>query len=304
MKTATTILLTVAAASNATNSSLAIQAPQTNSSLAIQTPQTNYIQRCSYFHVMSGHHTWPGGDDVCNRGTQNSCINDPNLSVGTCNYGSNFLGSYTSTQIVTNITHFWTVVYNSYPTRSKTNHCQAGTEMKPQDIPSKMLPLKHGQFNECMPQYPGVGGTLNPDWSEPSNFCSNHNGKNYKIVSVQKENPSLTPISLTPSWKCSFLFMILLSVILHYPFFHYVSCSLSLTWFLVIWFPRPLSHRSFSQSDAEKCVGYAYFTSTGSMNCKKANRHETSIEMICGGDVFGNPPCGCFGGTKYFFSRL
>ena len=177
MKAATTLLLTVAAASNVTNSSLAIQAPQ-----------TNYIQTCSYFHVLSGHHTWPGGDDVCNGGTQNSCINDPSLSVGSCNYGSNFLGSYTSTQIVTNATHFWTVVYNSYPTRSKTNHCQAGTEMKQQDIPSKLLPLiKHGQFNECMPQYPGVGGKLNPDWSEPSNFCSNHNGKNYKIVSVHKE---------------------------------------------------------------------------------------------------------------------
>ena len=67
-----------------------------------------------------------------------------------------------------------------------------------------------------------------------------------------------------------------------------------------MWFPV-LSCIAVSQSDAQKCVGYAQFTSTGSMDCKKANRHETSIEMICGGDVFGNPPCGCFGGTKYFY---
>ena len=70
--------------------------------------------------------------------------------------------------------------------------------MKKQDIPSKMFPLKHGQFNECMPQYPGVDGKLNPDWSEPSNFCSNHNGKQYKIVSAwsvhHKEQKEPIPI--------------------------------------------------------------------------------------------------------------
>ena len=232
--TAATILLALSNASNnATKSTLAAKA---------QAPQTNYIQRCSYFHVMKGQHTWPGADDVCNSGTQNVCILDPDLIVGECQFGSNFLGMYTSTQILTNETHFWEVVYNSYPTRSSTNHCQAGTEMKKQDIPSKMFPLKQGQFDYCMPQYycyPQKSNCpLNPDWSEPSNFCSNHGGKYYKI------------------------------------------------------------------SAAQKCVGYATFTSTGTMDCKKANSHETSIEMICGGDAFGNPPCGCFGGTKYFYSRL
>ena len=176
MKTAT-ILLALASASNASNA--------TNSSLAVQAPQTNYIQRCSYFRVLSGHHTWPGVDDVCGSGYQNSCIYDPNLIVGQCIYGANYLGTYRSTQILTNETHFWEVVYNSYPTRSSTNHCQAGTEMKKKDIPSNMLPLKQGQFNECMPQYP-VDQTLNPDWSEPSNFCSNHGGKYYKTSAAEK----------------------------------------------------------------------------------------------------------------------
>jgi hypothetical protein len=56
---------------------------------------------------------------------------------------------------------------------------------KKKDIPSNMLPLKQGQFNECMPQYP-VDQTLNPDWSEPSNFCSNHGRKYYKISAAEK----------------------------------------------------------------------------------------------------------------------
>ena len=79
------------------------------------------------------------------------------------------------------------------------------------------------------------------------------------------------------------------------PFFLHL---LSLIQFVILCIFSLVSPFLFSRS------GYATFTSTGTMDCKKANSHETSIEMICGGDAFGNPPCGCFGGTKYFYSRL
>lgn len=212
--TASAVLATTAAAANAT----AVAAK--GSSLQA------YITRCSYFAVINKVHTWPGVDKVCNYGTQNSCIADPTLPLG-CQT-SRFLGSGKSSKIMTNATHFWTAVFQD---PSRDEHCQEGTE-----IPAvgKFEQLPHGVFNKCDAKYPG-DGKLNPDWQEPSNWCSEHNGKMYKI------------------------------------------------------------------SDALNCVKYAKSTSTGLMNCPKANVYGTKIPLICGTPYWSNPPpCGCFGGEMFF----
>ena len=214
--TASAVLASTAAATNATAVVVAAHAGS---------PQA-YITRCSYFAVINKVHTWPGVDQVCNGATRNSCIADPSLALG-CQT-SRFLGSGISSKIMTNATHFWTAVFQD---PSRDEHCQEGTE-----IPAvgKYEQLPRGVFNKCAAKYPG-DGKLNPDWQEPSNFCSEHNGKVYKI------------------------------------------------------------------SDAKRCVGYAKSTSTGLMNCPKANVHGTKIPVICGTPYWYNqPPCGCFGGEMFF----
>jgi len=218
MNFATAIILFTATASAASNTSHAI------SSAA---PQTNFIRKCSYNLVTSKSKTWPGVD-VCNGGTQNSCIYDPMLAVGLCQWGN--YGTYISTQILTNATNFWTVAYNSYPKRV---HCQEGTEMK--KLPKNMQNLPKGELNACMPYFPG-DGKLNPDWEEPTNFCSSH------------------------------------------------------------------GHLVRTTKDAHSCVGAAISTSTGNMNCKLATVYKSTLNEICGGTVWSpSPPCGCFGGYKYFY---
>ena len=218
MNFATAIILFTATASAASNTSHAI------SSAA---PQTNFIRKCSYNLVTSKSKTWPGVD-VCSGGTQNSCIDDPMLAVGLCQWGN--YGTYISYQILTNATNFWTVAYNSYPKRV---HCQEGTEMK--KLPKNMQNLPKGELNACMPYFPG-DGKLNPDWEEPTNFCSSH------------------------------------------------------------------GHLVRTTKDAHSCVGAAISTSTGNMNCKLATVYKSTLNEICGGTIWSpSPPCGCFGGYKYFY---
>jgi hypothetical protein len=171
--TASAVLATTAAAANVTEAALTTtEANATEAAANVGSPQA-YITRCSYFHVINKVHTWPGADQVCNDATQNVCIADPTLPIGLCQR-SHFLGSGTSSKIMTNATHFWTAVFHD---PSRDEHCQEGTE-----IPAvgKFEQLPRGVFNECAAKYPG-NGKLNPDWQEPSNFCSEHKGKMYKI---------------------------------------------------------------------------------------------------------------------------
>jgi hypothetical protein len=158
-----------AAASNATNISNALAhdgAPHADASAS----PTIYIKRCDY-DLISKSKTWPGGDAVCDSSTQNSCIEVPNMPVGLCQWGGYTLGSYRSRKIVHNTTHFWSVFYQDAPPRTK--HCQDGTEIPPDQVPSKFSVFPHGTFATCEAVYPG-DGTLNPKWQEPSNFCSTH----------------------------------------------------------------------------------------------------------------------------------
>ena len=140
--------------------------------------QQEYITMCSYA-TLSKSKTWPGVDSVCSSSTQNSCIRDPSLPVGLCQWGSNFLGSKKSRQILHNDTHFWTMIYDDSSSRDK--HCQEGTEIPIEKWPQKFLQFPRGAFSTCMAQYPGPDGTLNPDWQEPSNFCSTHGNKVFNV---------------------------------------------------------------------------------------------------------------------------
>ena len=118
-------------------------------------------------------------------------------------------------------------------------------------------------------------------------------------------NPFFTNPFLTPSWivmcnaESSVFYSCLFSRILHYLCLCLclsVCCSSSYTHFVT----SCSSLLCFALSGS----GCATFTPNSNRDCKRAHSHDTSIEMICGGDKFGNPPCGCFGGTKYFYSRL
>ncbi len=175
------LLALTAAAATATAAATAMSNATTTRNALAPTPpaaaaavgvssSTPHIRKCSYA-VLSKSKTWPGVDAVCDSGTQNSCISVPNMPVGLCQWGSPFLGSSRSRKIVHNDTHFWSVFYQDLPPR--TQHCQDGTEIPPDQLPSKFSAFPHGTFATCEAKYPG-DGTLNRHWQEPSNFCSTH----------------------------------------------------------------------------------------------------------------------------------
>lgn len=134
-----------------------------------------YITQCSYNLLAKGTFTWPGQEDVCNSGTQNSCIQVPNLIIDFCKHGERFLGSQYSYKIRVNDTYFWTEIYKD---ASRDKHCQEGTEVE--TLTSRMKMYPRGPLNTCLPKYPG-DGKLNKDWESPSNFCSTHRDEVWDI---------------------------------------------------------------------------------------------------------------------------
>lgn len=155
--TALLVATTVAAANTTTTNSSRTIHPVNNTNPQLrQEGATRNIYRCVYVYISESDHSWPGNGDVCLRGGQNVCNYDPTLPpVGQCQLNRGRISS----QLVTNATNFWTQTFD----------VGVGCTGK------FTVGLPAGPLNKCIPKYPG--GTLNPAWSEPSNYCSTHGGK-------------------------------------------------------------------------------------------------------------------------------